>query len=186
MIVTNTNYKPRAQLITRKFYDKTATFRTLARLFVLKFCDRGAVVAGWWQGERTLQKQKPIEGFDIEAYKRRLRILREIVSGENQQEFAERLGIDMKRWNNYERGYPVPREIAFLLKEKIPGLDPTWLWWGWTGNMADHLLKRIHALEEAEREQRKAEQALAKAADRLKDAAAKRKRVRQPPSSSSR
>src|SRR5262252_221655 len=128
------------------------------------------------KGNSTLQKLKPIDGFDIDAYRRRLQILREIISGDNQQEFADRLGIDMKRWNNYERGYPVPREIAFMLMQQFPGISIEWVWFGMTGNLSEHYAKRIAALEQAEREQIAAQRQLAKATDRVKEADAKRKR----------
>lgn len=79
------------------------------------------------------------QGFDIEAYRRRLRILREIVSGDNQTDFSRRLGVDYKRWSNYERGYPVPREVAFLLHEKFPGMSIEWIWFGkYAGLSADY------------------------------------------------
>jgi transcriptional regulator with XRE-family HTH domain len=112
---------------------------------------------------------KKIEGFDVEAYQRRLRILRQIISGENQQDFADRLGIGMMRWNNYERGYPVPREVAFILMKKFPGISVEWIWFGMTGNLSEHYAKRIAALEEAQREETKAVKALERAQERVKD-----------------
>lgn len=124
-----------------------------------------------------MQKQKPIVGFDIAAYQLRLRILREVISGENQQDFSERVGIDKKRWNNYERGYPVPREIAFMLMHKFPGISVEWIWFGMTGNLSKYYLDRITTVEAAMREERKAGQALQRAADRVKEAADKRKRA---------
>ena len=62
------------------------------------------------------------DGFDVEAYRKRLRIMREIVSGDNQTDFAKRLDIDFKRWSNYERGYgPVPRGDRLHAAQAIPG-----------------------------------------------------------------
>ena len=66
--------------------------------------------------------------FDVEAYRRRLRILREITGGDGQTAFARRLGIAFKRWSNFERGYPLSREVAFLLHQKIPGISIEWIW----------------------------------------------------------
>lgn len=119
-----------------------------------------------------------IRGFDVAAYKNRLKLLRQIISGENQQQFADRLGIDMKRWSNYERGYPVPREVAFLLMEKFPGISIEWVWFGMAGNLSKFYADRIKAAEEAAREHTQAMKALMKAQERV-DAAVKRKR-RQP------
>jgi hypothetical protein len=60
----------------------------------------------------------------------RLSRLREVVSGENQTAFATRIGIEVKRWNNFERGLPLSKEVAFLLVKKVPGLTLDWLWLG--------------------------------------------------------
>jgi transcriptional regulator with XRE-family HTH domain len=123
------------------------------------------------------------DSFDVEAYKHRLRLLREIVSGENQADFAKRLGIPFKRWNNYERGYPVPRETAFLLREKF-GVSVEWLWFGMTGNMPKHFLDKISAAEAFERERQAAEKAAEKAQAKLKAVTAKRKKAIYPLSAS--
>ena len=116
-----------------------------------------------------------VRGFVLEDYQRRLRILRQIISGENQQDFAERLGIDMKRWNNYERGYPVPREIAFLLMDKFPGISVEWIWFGMTGNLSQHYAKLIAEIDQADREHAKAERDLVRAQERVKVAKKKKK-----------
>lgn len=114
------------------------------------------------------------EGFKVADYQRRLRILREIVSGENQQEFAERLGIPFKRWNNYERGYPVPRETAFLLIDKFRGISVEWLWFGMTGNLSEAFAEKIRVLEAQDRERIAADKALERAKAKVKDVASKR------------
>ncbi len=45
----------------------------------------------------------------------RLKALRFMIAGENQTSFAARIGIEVKRWNNFERGSPLSKEIAILL-----------------------------------------------------------------------
>jgi transcriptional regulator with XRE-family HTH domain len=125
-----------------------------------------------------------IEGFDVEAYRLRLRLLREIVSGENQVDFARRLGIPFKRWSNYERGYPVPRETAFLLMKKFPGLSVEWLWFGMTGNLSQFYQDKIRVAEGYEKERLAAEKAAAKATAKLKELTSKRKRAIYPASRS--
>jgi transcriptional regulator with XRE-family HTH domain len=117
-----------------------------------------------------------IEGFDVVAYKRRLRLLREIVSGENQNDFAERIGIDMKRWNNYERGYPIPREVAFILHAEIPGVSIEWIWWGMTGNLSQSFIDRLKMAEQVERERSRALVALDKAKARVAETKPKRRK----------
>ncbi|HEX3412847.1 MAG TPA: helix-turn-helix transcriptional regulator [Stellaceae bacterium] len=78
-----------------------------------------------------------------EAYIDRLASLRVALGYDSQVTFAEALGISFKRWNSYERGYPIPRETAWLLQERF-GISADWLWWGKEGNMPAQLLKQIH------------------------------------------
>jgi hypothetical protein len=87
------------------------------------------------------------QGFDVEGYRRRLRIMREIISGDNQTAFAKRLGLDFKRWSNYERGYPIPREVAFMLHDKFPGMSIEWIWFGSTASLAADYLHKIRLAE---------------------------------------
>ena len=79
---------------------------------------------------------------------RRLMVLRQVVAGENQTAFAARLGIDVKRWNNFERGFALSKEIAFLIVQKIPGVTLDWLWLGNEGGLP---LKLQRELAEAEK-----------------------------------
>lgn len=120
---------------------------------------------------------RQIDGFDTTAYQRRLRLLREIISGENQQDFAARLGIPFKRWSNYERGYPVPRETAFLLMAKFPGISVEWVWFGLTGNLSQHYADKIKAAEAHERELLRAVRKAAEAEEKLREVKQKRKKV---------
>lgn len=78
----------------------------------------------------------------------RLSVLRQAVAGENQTAFAIRLGIEVKRWNNFERGFSLSKEIAFLLVQKIPGVTLDWLW---LGNESGLPLKLQMELAEAEK-----------------------------------
>jgi DNA-binding XRE family transcriptional regulator len=127
-----------------------------------------------------------VDGFDVAAYQARLRLLREIISGENQMDFAKRLGIPFKRWSNYERGYPVPRETAFLICKKFPGMSVEWIWWGWTGNLSENYAKKIKVAEQHGQELAEAEKALAKAKEKLDAATAKRNKAIRPPPALSR
>jgi hypothetical protein len=72
----------------------------------------------------------------------RLAAMRRALGYDSQVTFAEALGIGFKRWNSYERGYPIPREAAWLLQERF-GISADWLWWGKEGNMPAQLLKQI-------------------------------------------
>jgi DNA-binding XRE family transcriptional regulator len=58
----------------------------------------------------------------------RLKALRYMIAGDNQTVFAKKMGVDVKRWNNFERGKPLSKEIAFLLCRQVAGLTTDWLW----------------------------------------------------------
>jgi DNA-binding XRE family transcriptional regulator len=87
--------------------------------------------------------------FDAEAYRRRIRILRKIFDM-NQTQFAQYIGVPFKKWNHYERGYPIPRETAFILREKIPDISIDWLWFGSTGGVSSAMLRQIRSLQKDE------------------------------------
>jgi hypothetical protein len=108
---------------------------------------------------------KKIKGFekDADAYKARLRLLREVVAAGSQQVFADKIGIDMKRWNNYERGYPIPREIAFLLREKLKEPLAEWLWWGLDKHLSPQFRANLKTAEQRAAARAKAEAELAAA-----------------------
>lgn len=61
---------------------------------------------------------------------RRLVSLRLAVAGESQTAFAQRVGIEVKRWNNFERGLPLSKDAAITLVRKFPGLTLDWLFLG--------------------------------------------------------
>lgn len=120
------------------------------------------------------------EGFDVEGYRRRLRILREIISGENQSDFVKKLGVEFKRWNNYERGYPVPREVAFLLHKKFPGMSIEWIWFGAKRGLSDYYRERIELAEALEAERQRTVAELDKVRRKLDAQAEKRKKALHP------
>jgi len=77
------------------------------------------------------------------AVARRLQLLRLVVSGENQAAFAARLGIEAKRWNNFERKSPLSKEVAFLIVKKFPDFTLDWLWHGKTRGMPSALQREL-------------------------------------------
>lgn len=70
-----------------------------------------------------------------EAVAERLKLLRMTVSEESQTAFAARLGVETKRWNNFERGTPLSKEVAFLIVKKFPDVTLDWLWLGNEGGL---------------------------------------------------
>jgi transcriptional regulator with XRE-family HTH domain len=54
---------------------------------------------------------------------------RKAVTGDevgDQAAFARRMGIDIRSWNNYERGHPIPRDQALALSVRT-GVSLDWL-----------------------------------------------------------
>ena len=118
--------------------------------------------------------------FIEDDYKYRLRLLREIISGENQAEFAARVGVPFKRWNTYERGYPIPRETAWLLLEQFEGITVEWLWFGWTTHLSPQFQKRIKEVESGHREMEAATRSVEQAQAKLDAVATRFKKVPAP------
>lgn len=58
-------------------------------------------------------------------------------------QFAEELGIEYPRWNNFERGYPLPNPIALELCNRFPGLTLDWLYRGRFEGMSFDLVRRL-------------------------------------------
>lgn len=81
-----------------------------------------------------------------EAVAARLRLLRQVVAGGNQTAFAARLGIEVKRWNNFERGSPLSKEVAILIVQKFPDITLDWLFLGRSDGLT---VKRQRELEQA-------------------------------------
>jgi transcriptional regulator with XRE-family HTH domain len=101
--------------------------------------------------------------IDIKKYVFRLRVLRAIY-GETQAEFAERLGIKFKTWNEYERGYVLP--TTTLLRIHNVFVDGGVIEWILTGNRSivtsnfDKLLEQaIQKVKEQDRAKAKAQRA---------------------------
>jgi transcriptional regulator with XRE-family HTH domain len=121
------------------------------------------------------------EHFNVSDYQRRLKLLRLAIEPHHIR-FAERIGIDYKRWSNYERGYPMPRTTAMRLYDVL-GVSVEWLWYGTETTMPKALLATIkdaaaerQQLDEAEQRLREA-QAAVDAAKKKLAARKKRKRV---------
>jgi hypothetical protein len=73
------------------------------------------------------------DSVDNAAIARRLRILRHHVAGSghgSRAAFAAQTGIEYKRWNNFEREFPMPRDMAIHLVKAIHGLTLDWIYLG--------------------------------------------------------
>jgi transcriptional regulator with XRE-family HTH domain len=96
-------------------------------------------------------------------YTYRLRLLRAIYD-ETQQEFADRLGIKFKTWNEYERGYVLPTTTLLLIRKHI---EPGIIEWLLTGDRKLITMNFDALLEKALQRVREQDKAKAKA-QRLK------------------
>ena len=92
-----------------------------------------------------MSKASP-DDLDNVAIARRLRILRHHIAGSeqgSQVRFATRIGIEYRRWNNFERGYPISRDMAVHLTRSIPGLTTDWLFLGREDGLATKLQREL-------------------------------------------
>jgi len=74
---------------------------------------------------------------------RRLRLLREVKGYKTASHFAREMGIEYKRWNNFENGYPLSKEAAFILVKRIPGLTLDWLFFGRLDGLSFQLAREL-------------------------------------------
>lgn len=79
---------------------------------------------------------------------KRLRHLRQMRGYRHGNTFAAFLGIPSTRWNNLENGYPLSKEVAFLLVRKVPGLSLDWLYFGKTDGLSIRLARQLGELPE--------------------------------------
>jgi hypothetical protein len=80
-----------------------------------------------------------------EAIAARLQLLRRLIAGDNQVAFAARLGIERSRWNNFERGLPLSKDVALRIVKAIPDITLDWLFLGKTEGLTQ---RRARELEE--------------------------------------
>jgi hypothetical protein len=92
---------------------------------------------------------KNISPLDGSQVAQRLQLLRKAVSGDNQTAFAAKIGIEVRRWNNFERGSPLSKEVAILLARKIPGVSLDWLYLGRLETLPFALQQELEAAEKS-------------------------------------
>lgn len=67
---------------------------------------------------------------NLKIAERLIRLRQAVAPHASQILFANTLGVEFKRWNNFERGSPLSKEVAIILVQKIPGLTLDWLFLG--------------------------------------------------------
>lgn len=60
--------------------------------------------------------------------------------------FAAFLGLGQQRWANYENGFPLSREVIFLLVQSVPGLTSDFLYFGRSDGLPLDLARRLGEL----------------------------------------
>lgn len=60
--------------------------------------------------------------------------------------FAMWLGITTQRWNNFENGMPLSKEVAILLVRKIHGLTLDYVFFGRTDGLSLELARKLGEL----------------------------------------
>lgn len=76
----------------------------------------------------------------------RLKRLRMAYGFETSTAFAAHLGIGYQRWNAFENGFPLSREVAFVLVKKFPGVSLDWLYFGKIDALPLELARRLGEL----------------------------------------
>jgi hypothetical protein len=119
---------------------------TMVEAYIPRILDiqapRGFLGEKIWNGANSGSMRNPKPDSN-EAVAERLRLLRQVVSGENQTAFAARLGIEVKRWNNFERATPLSKEVAFLIVKKFPNVTLDWLWLGIDGGLPSRFQREL-------------------------------------------
>jgi hypothetical protein len=92
----------------------------------------------------TSTKAEPRE--EVPGQSERLKRLRLAYGFETSTAFAAFLDIGFQRWNAFENGAPLSREVAFLLVRKISGLSLDWLYFGKTEALPLELARRLGEL----------------------------------------
>lgn len=92
--------------------------------------------------ERPMARQPQQPELDAAQ---RLILIRMAEGEDNQAAFAQRLGIEPRRYNNFERGLPLSKDVAFKLVKAIPGLTTDYVWLGNMGGLTVELRRRLTA-----------------------------------------
>jgi len=77
----------------------------------------------------------------------RLRRLRKALGFESSVKFAISLGITSTRWNNFETGHPLSRDVANMIVGKYRGIDLDYLESGHTDGLSSAMLRKLREAE---------------------------------------
>lgn len=57
--------------------------------------------------------------------------------------FAAFIGIEPRRWYNFQNGSPLSRDVAFQLVQRVPGLSLDWLYFDKADGLPLELARRL-------------------------------------------
>lgn len=77
----------------------------------------------------------------------RLKRLRAALGFETNTAFAAFLDIGVQRYNPFENGAPLSREVAFRIVRKVPGMSLDWLYFGKADGLPLELVRRLGLLD---------------------------------------
>jgi hypothetical protein len=96
--------------------------------------------------KKVTKSTKPEPGEEIPGQSERLKRLRLAYDYKTSTAFAAFLDVSVQRWNAFENGAPLSREVAFRLVQKISGLSLDWLYFGKTEALPLELARRLGEL----------------------------------------
>jgi hypothetical protein len=102
-------------------------------------------------GKRAKSAESPKLRESIPGQADRLVRLRQAYEFKTAVSFANFLGISNQRYNAFENGYPLSREVAFLLVKKFPGISLDWLYFGRNEALSLELARRLGELSPGKR-----------------------------------
>ena len=80
----------------------------------------------------------------MDAQAERLQRLREMLGYDQSATFAVGfLDVSPQRWNHFENGKPISREMVFKLVQAVPGLTADWLYFGKADGLPLELARRL-------------------------------------------
>jgi len=73
----------------------------------------------------------------------RLWAIQRLLGHETQAGFARELGVSPARLGHMFNGGPVSKELAFLLRERVPGLTLDWIYFGYWAGIPIELARKL-------------------------------------------
>lgn len=95
---------------------------------------------------RSTKRTKKAATEAVPGQAERLIRLREALNYDTSTAFANFLGIMPNRYNNFENGMAMSRDVVFIMVQKVPGLSVDWLWFGKPDGLSVSLAQRLGEL----------------------------------------